>query len=624
MTCPVSVSPIVGDFSPSKTSSVFHPEFSPMSTPVTLHTLEVPMDHNQASADFPSFTSEIPSRSFSLADVIARLQADPDLPLDQQRGMVSALRTVARLFDADPATIPADPRFLRNRLATLSPAAGGISRGRWNNIRSLMLAALRHAGVCTMRGRARERLAPAWEALRARLPDAAARMGLSRFMSDCSARQIGPETVTHAAFEAFGKTLATESLVRQPHIVHRTACVLWNRAVQTIDGWPSLIVTVPSTGRRYALAWENFPDSFRVDADAFLHRLGNQDPFADDYAVSAKPSTVAMRRKQILQIATALVSAGQPTSAVTDLATLVSLPNAKLALRFFLDRNKGKQTKYLHQQALILKTIARHWVKVDSDHIEELGKFCRNLAVKNTGMTDKNRERLRQFDNPANVDALLNLPSRVLREIRQKDPGGRREGLRVMFAYAVELLIIAPMRIDNLAGLEIARHFKRTHNGPTGTVHLVIPAHETKNATPYELALPKETTAFLADYLASYHKRLSPEPSLWLFPNEQGQRRNTTSFATDIQQFIMRETGIRMNVHLFRHLAAKLHLEAHPEDIETPRRILGHRNVTTTLRSYAETKSAAAFRRYDGVIAGLRDRSRIPIVSKTLQGRDRP
>ena len=70
-----------------------------------------------------------------------------------------------------------------------------------------------------------------------------------------------------------------------------------------------------------------------------------------------------------------------------------------------------------------------------------------------------------------------------------------------------------------------------------------------------------------------------------------------------------------MNVHLFRHVAAKLHLDAHPEDIETARRVLGHRSMTTTLKAYAETKTAAAFRRYDGMIATLRERSQMPATS---------
>ena len=366
---------------------------------------------------------------------------------------------------------------------------------------------------------------------------------------------------------------------------------MWNRAAATIAGWPSLTVPVPNRSRRYARDWSEFPASFRADADAFLDRLGNQDPFADDFAPPAKPGTVHMRRKQILQIATALAAAGHPIEGITGLAVLVELPNAKLALRFFKDRAGGEVTKYLHQQALLLKTLARHWVKAPADQIEAIGGICQRLAPKHTGMTDRNRTRLRQFDSPTNVLALVKLPARVLREVRQNDPGGRREAVRVMLALAVELLTMAPVRIDNLASLEIARHFVRIRSGTTTMVHLVIPAAETKNGAPYEMALPQETAAILASYLATYHPRLSPAVSPWLFPNDQGACRNTTAFASALSHFVMRETGIRMNVHLFRHLAAKLHLEVYPEDIETARRVLGHKSATTTLRSYAEVKS---------------------------------
>ena len=109
------------------------------------------MGHHELIAEPPT---EAASDRLSLADVIARLAADSSLALPRQREMTSALRTLARWFDAEPASVPADPRTLRLRLATLSPASGGISTGRWNNVRSLALAALRQAGVRTL-GRAR-------------------------------------------------------------------------------------------------------------------------------------------------------------------------------------------------------------------------------------------------------------------------------------------------------------------------------------------------------------------------------------------------------------------------------------------------------------------------------------
>ena len=554
----------------------------------------------------PTLSPVARSPATSLAEVVTRLESDPALSTRRRRDMISAMRTLSRLAGTTLDAMPASPPSLRQAFEATSPAIAGLGRGRWNNIRSLTLAALRHTGERTMARRTRQPLAANWEDLRLLLPTTHLRAGLSRLMSFCSAEGIPPQDVTGTTFERFGAALQKDSLARKPRQVHRIACQLWNQAAKEVTGWPDLVVPVPNASRRYAMFWEDFQPAFRADAEAFLIRLGGQDPFADDYAPSVRPSTVEMRRKQFLQIATAVTQSGVPVEQLTSLATLVLPENAKQVLRFFLARAGGSPTKYLHQQAILLKTIARHWVKAPDDQIHILGAFARNLAIKKTGMTDKNRARLRQFDNPANVQALLSLPARVLAEVQQKDDGHRARALRVMLALTVELLIMAPMRIDNLTGLELDRHFVQTRTGRSATTHVVIPAAETKTGAPYEAELPAGTAEFLAVYCADYRPRLASTPSRWLFPSGRGEHRSTTPFATMISEFILCETGIKMNVHLFRHLAAKLHLEAHPEDIETARRVLGHSSTTTTLRAYADLKTASAFRRYDDLIASLR------------------
>jgi hypothetical protein len=338
------------------------------------------MDHSPPSHQ-PLAPPPTPGAGLTLADVIVRLDADPGLAPRRRAELLSAVQTLCRLLNAAPDAIPAQPKILRQRLATVSPAAGGIGRGRWNNVRSLTLAALKLAGVRTMRGRTRALLTLEWESLRARLRDTEARYGLSRFMSRCSEQQIAPTAVDAAVFERFRQALDTDSLVKKPHAVHRTTCVLWNHAARTIDGWPPLTVPVPSASRRYALQWQDFPVCFRVDAEAFLERSANQDPFADDYAPSVKPSTTQLRRGQILRIATALTASGVAVDTITGLAVLTELAHAKLALRFFLDRAGGKPQRNLHQQALLLKTIARHWVKAPAAQVEALGGICRKLVA---------------------------------------------------------------------------------------------------------------------------------------------------------------------------------------------------------------------------------------------------
>ncbi len=424
-------------------------------------------------------------------------------------------------------------------------------------------------------------------------------------MSFCSAAAIEPGDVTPATLEQFREALSNDSIVPNPKQLYRTTCVIWNQASVEIAAWPKLVVPVPDGSRRYALQWTDFPPSFQSDAEKFLTRSANQDPFAKDYAPSIRDSTVAMRRKQILQIGTALVLAGFPTGQIVSLATLTEPDNAKRALRFFLDRSGGK-TKYLHQQAILLKTIARHWAEAPDEQVEIVAGFASNLRVKQTGMTDKNRARLRQFDNIENVLALANLAPRVFHEVEQADDGHRRTALRVMLAVAVEVLLVAPMRIDNLAGLDLDRHLVQVQIGRSTTTHIVIPAAETKNKRPFELELPEITRRLISIYRQTYRARIAPAESCWLFPNETARRRSTVPFAQSIAAFIERETGIKMNVHLFRHLSAKLQLERHPADIETVRRVLGHSSTVTTLRAYADLRTKGAFDRYGAIISSLR------------------
>jgi integrase len=58
-------------------------------------------------------------------------------------------------------------------------------------------------------------------------------------------------------------------------------------------------------------------------------------------------------------------------------------------------------------------------------------------------------------------------------------------------------------------------------------------------------------------------------------------------------------------MHQFRHLAAWIYLRAHPGDYETVRRLLGHKNVATTIRFYQEMEKLTASRRYNEIVTEL-------------------
>jgi integrase len=180
------------------------------------------------------------------------------------------------------------------------------------------------------------------------------------------------------------------------------------------------------------------------------------------------------------------------------------------------------------------------------------------------------------------------------------------------------LVIVAPARIDDLVGVECDRHLVEVRRGKTAVTHLLIPAHETKTGVPFEVELPPETSFLLARYREVYLPRLADQSGPYLFPNDAGLRRHTTAMSVAIKSFISDEIGLTMNVHLCRHLAVKLLLDVYPDDIETARRLLGHRSSATTSKAYAEHKTITAFRRLDGIVA--RHRGTLPDDIMTRRG----
>jgi integrase len=118
-----------------------------------------------------------------------------------------------------------------------------------------------------------------------------------------------------------------------------------------------------------------------------------------------------------------------------------------------------------------------------------------------------------------------------------------------------------------------------------------------------EFELNSKVVELLDLYVERFRPRLVNAPNAWLFPGRCGGHKDIAGFSTQITKAIRKVTGLQMHVHLFRHLAAYLFLKAHPGEIETVRLLLGHRSYETTNSAYCGMEQAAAFRRYDEVIA---------------------
>jgi len=543
-----------------------------------------------------------PSSIVTLGDLGQWLEANGTLHLQRRREMQSAINTVCRALGIDPSVVPAEPRQLRPRLSKLTPAMAGVSLRRWSNAKSLLLKALKYAGLKSMAGRSREPLAPEWEALRGLLPDRHFQSGLSRFMSYCTEQGIAPAAATDRTFVQFGGELENNSLLaRNPAGVHRDSCKLWNRAVETIPGWPQVLVSVPDRRRDFALSLDAFPSSFRIDLEKFLAQGGDPDVFADSYSKPVAESTLRNRRQYILMAATALVRSGVSLSKIIDLNVLVDITNVKSLLRLLHERAGNKSNNAIYHIATLLKTIARHYLRRPPETIDHLRDLCKKLKPTSEAFTEKNRRCLRQFTDQKKLLALLTLPERVLAQVARRDELRRRDAVRVEFAIATAILTNIPIRIENLTGLRLDRHLQMFADRSL----LSISVEETKNNVAIDQELPPQLVRQIQVYLRKYRPILLEGPEPWLFPGENGGRRPNAGFGQQLSKFLAKEVGIVMTPHQFRHLAAKLYLDQHPDGFETVRRLLGHKSIETTMRNYRELEAALAGKRYAALLDGL-------------------
>jgi len=552
----------------------------------------------------PFTTGDAPT----LADVLVRLEADTTLPVQRRRDLCSAIRTVGKWFDLGLTEIPANYVFLRRGFEAFHPRFANVSQRRVQNVRSLLTAALDHVGIPSNRQTYLAPLAPAWRQLSEAIPSCYDRDSLARFMRFCSAAGISPEAVTDDTSAAFRDALIAESLTRQPETAHQTMCRAWNRMRDIVNGWPETVLEVPRSGVWFSLPWDAFPQSFRDDVDAYRASLRVDDIFADNAPIRPlRPRTIESRTWQIRYFASALVHAGHDPEAITALGVLVELDNFEAVLRYLVERNGGKTSKSLANLAWCMRTVALHHVGITGDHLEQIKRLTKRLQPGTSGMTGKNRDRLRQFDDCANLRKLLLLPTTLLDRARKSNAPNPQTALLVQHALAIELLTIAPMRIANLASLRLDQHITWSRSNREGAVHITIPEAEVKNAQDLVYELPEESAALLRIYLERYRPLLFDHPGAWLFPSRDPSRpKRADTLASQIARRVWQETGIRMNAHLFRHVSATLILDQYPDAYATAGRVLGDRSVNTVYRYYSGREAKAAHRLYVEMILGRR------------------
>lgn len=544
----------------------------------------------------------------SFAKVMIRIDADTELTSTRRRDILSGLRRVAKALGLPETDVPADAQWLQPRLKNFLPASIGLSAKSWSNALSDVRAGLVRYGFVERRISRTSDLMPGWKILWEAVlasKDATLSRSLPRFVHFVNRLGIAPQEVHFGHFETYREAVTRNEISRDPDQAFRVAVNAWNLAGSRFPDWPQTSFTLPSRAKKIKLPIEAFPASFAADLERYLTGLRDPDLF-DEEALDAplRSSSITQYRAMLTRFASILTLADIPIARITELAALVQIDHAEAGLRWMRTEAGGVTTVSTADMANLLRNVARRYVKVGDGDQRRLDQLNDRLAMKQTsGMTPKNRERLRPLKDEATLRRFLDLPEALFeRGIKGND--SLRAALEREDALAMAILRYCPIRRKNLFSIHLEHNLRRMGDG---RVFLVFESGEVKNSYYIEFELQGNVVAMLDQYLKTRSPRLCPAGTPWLFALRDGSGpADLNYFGSKLKKRIGKEIGLTINVHLFRHIAALIWLETHPGQYEVLKRILGHKALSQTLNFYAGFEAGTSTRLFAAAIDELR------------------
>lgn len=540
----------------------------------------------------------------SFAEAISDIEAATSLASPTRRHLATSLRSVARAFDQPPETIPARYSAVRARLAALHHVPLGWEPKTLQNHKSNAKSAL--LWFCKEKRLQPEGtlLTPDWERLLSRLIDPSTRYRLTPLMRFCSAIGAEPRDVDEKAVDQYFEYRARTTNRSCSPANRRILARLWNACVTTVVGWPNTILTEPPVLTRAGPRYEDFPASLRKDIEEYQASLTRiRKTQSGQRLRPCKPSTVTMRGRELIAAVRMAARAGIPLENLTSLRSLVAPDIAIKTLDAYWQQDGEIPRSYTINLAQRFLGLG-HYLQFDRADLERLGDVRFRLAeYREEGMTPKNLALIRQVLTPGMWQRVIAVPETLMqraRSLRRTSP--IRAGVSAQIATAVSLLSVAPVRLSNLAGIQLEEHLTKP-GGPDTNYWLAYRMYDTKNRQPLQFALDETVTSVIDEYVHDYRpKLLRGSNSGWLFPGASGKFKEKISFSTQIVGRIRAETGIRITVHQFRHAAGALLLKHHPGNYELVRRVLGHKSIETTRKFYCDLDTTQASEIFNEIV----------------------
>ncbi|OQM76242.1 hypothetical protein BFN67_15215 [Pseudaminobacter manganicus] len=219
-----------------------------------------------------------------------------------------------------------------------------------------------------------------------------------------------------------------------------------------------------------------------------------------------------------------------------------------------------------------------------------LRSICADLKL----IARPSRNRFAHMVTPAQ---LFDLGLSMMNEAEQVDGHPKRIAVRMRDGLLIAMLISCPIRIANLAQIEIGAHLLPADD----RYRLHFDTDETKTGREYDTELPVTLTSYVDHYLRIHRPALLARGDgrrtdrLWI--DRWGKPMAEASIRTQIEFNTRNAFGRHIWPHLFRAIAATGVVDEAPEAIGITPDLLGHTSVNTTEKHYILASATRAHQR---------------------------
>ncbi|HQT89709.1 MAG TPA: site-specific integrase [Acidiphilium sp.] len=577
------------------------------------------------------------------------------------RGCYTRLEKILRSRGVALDGVPAARNAIDTIFKSLTHLDVGLQPAGWRTMRCRLRRLARLADIESRSPLTVSKISAEWRVIVENAKKSASTRGtlakLWPLVRHCARHGITPMAVNDTVIAEMTRNLERREAA-DAFSVAQSAVYAWEKLARSVTGWPAVNLNrvYRSPGWAGGPRFADLPAPLRDDWNKFIDRFAQEDQsnfparsladlVADDLDSPTMPLSPAFCRSSIANLksgvnllAAGAISLGRLPQSLTDVVDpavvveAVKLRQARQILRARADNSGARDTDKnpgLLNLVSVALSIAR---RIDAPRasitrLEALRDRVdhRLLKIRADGrrqyrrveMGGRHRTRIAAFNDAVKMHAWLELPFELLKKMsaiqRSRRPPSPEEigDAIVCVIYAVSLC--CPMRRKNLAALRISGGAAEIWLPPNGrgTGRLRVPAVDVKNNVDLNAELDVTTVKILTIWLDVFRPALmqfvgSDPMNPYLLPAKKLQHRAdgllNKGFVTR-----NRRAGLVLNLHCMRHLCAKVILDQDPTQMELVRQMLGHTNITTTERYYADVNAILAQKKFHLLLEARRN-----------------